>query len=525
VRPWAPSCSLELWANVFTPPIRSSDRDYGNWSKKARFSAPLLFSTSRWLTENNTAIHGTNTSNTLLQKTDMQRETTFKTNFPGKRAIVVGAGIGGLSVSRVLADYFDEVLILERDELPDEATPRPGVPQGKQPHGLLAGGLKALEKLFPGFGEELRRAGAEPMQPGSDILFEIPGQPLWPRMKFSWQTYSMSRPMIELILRRKVQCIRNILIRSGWRARKILSDSNVRAATGISYQTDDGNLKTLDADLIVDASGNASLTVEFLKATARRLPAETRIGVSTRYAGALFERTRIWNHYKGVLTFPNAPKECRGGIILPAENNRNQVILIGRGNDIPAIDGDGFLSYARGLPTPTVYNTIRNAKRLSEIAPFSFPESRWRHFAQVPDFPIGLLPIGDTICRFNPVYGQGMTVALQEAHLLLELLRTSDRNPLPTLASNFLSKAETLISDPWAMSAVPDFIYADTTGERPSNLEDHLNFQRALGRLAARDAGIYELLTEVRHMLKPLSLLDDPWIARRVEKEMAECTG
>src|SRR5580704_8350099 len=85
-------------------------------------------------------------------ETDMQRETTFKTNFPGKRAIVVGAGIGGLSVSRVLADYFNEVLILERDELPDEATPRPGVPQGKQPHGLLAGGLKALERLFPGFG-------------------------------------------------------------------------------------------------------------------------------------------------------------------------------------------------------------------------------------------------------------------------------------------------------------------------------------------------------------------------------------
>jgi hypothetical protein len=162
------------------------------------------------------------------------------------------------------------------------------------------------------------------------MLFEIPGQDLWPRIKLSWHTYSMSRPLIELALRRKVQCIRNIKIRSGCRVRQIVSDS--QAASAISYQTGNRNLKKLESDLIVDASGNGFLTVQFLKATGRRPPAETSIG---------------------------------------------------------------------------------------------------------------------------------MTVALQEVDILFNLLRTLDGNPLATLAPSFLTKAERLISDPCAMSAIPDFIYPE----------------------------------------------------------------
>jgi 2-polyprenyl-6-methoxyphenol hydroxylase-like FAD-dependent oxidoreductase len=459
----------------------------------------------------------------MIDKTDdMEREATFKTSPLGRRAVVVGAGMGGLSAARVLADYFDEVIILDRDELTDDAAPRPGVPQGKHPHGLLGGGLKALENLFPGFGHELMRAGAEPMGPGFDMLYEIPGQDVWPRIKLSWPTYSMSRALIERTLRRQVERIRNIKIRPGCRVLNIVSDARVLAATGIRYESPSGNRKTLESDLIVDASGNGSLTVELLKTTDRRPAVETSIGVNTRYASALFERVDIGNDYKGVFTFPDAPEQCRGGLILLAENHRHQVVLIGRGNDIPPIDGDEFLSYARTLPTLSVYNAIKNAKSLTRISSFSFPESRWRHFAQVPDFPNGLLPIGDAICRLNPVYGQGMTVALQEAGLLFDLLRTSDGNSLATLAPTFLTKAETLIAAPWAMSAVPDFVYPETTGERPADLEDRLNFQRALGRLAVHDAEVYELLTEIRHVLKPLSLLDDPSIVRRVKEEAAK---
>ena len=122
------------------------------------------------------------------------------------------------------------------------------------------------------------------------------------------------------------------------------------------------------------------------------------------------------------------------------------------------------------------------------------------------------------------VYGQGMTVASQEANILSELLQTLDGDSLATLAPSFLTKAETLIADPWAISAIPDFVYPDTIGDRPPDLEDRLNFQSALGRLAVRDTEIYELLVEIRHVLKPLTLLDDPSIVKRVKEEIADAS-
>src|SRR5580700_6739359 len=168
----------------------------------------------------------------MIQRTeDMKRETTTKKSFLGRRAVVVGAGLGGLSAARVLADYFDEVIILDRDDLPDEATPRPGAPQGKHPHGLLGAGLNVLENLFPGFGNELMRAGAEPMEPGFDMLYEIPGQEVWPRIKLSWPTYAMSRPLIEHTLRRQVERIGNLKVRPGCRVLNIVSEPHALAAT------------------------------------------------------------------------------------------------------------------------------------------------------------------------------------------------------------------------------------------------------------------------------------------------------
>jgi hypothetical protein len=205
--------------------------------------------------------------------------------------------------------------------------------------------------------------------------------------------------------------------------------------------------------------------------------------------------------------------------MLPLERNRWIMTLVGHHGHKPPGDWDGFLAYARQLRTPTLYNAIRGAKRLGEVARFGFPASVRRHFDRLEGFPRGLLPFGDAICRFNPVYGQGMSVAAQEACLLRELLQKQARetDPLGGLAPAFFSEAESVIETPWALAAIPDYAVPETEGQRPDDLEQMLEFGAGLAQLAATDAAIHKLWTEVLHLLKPQSVLRDPEIAERVK--------
>jgi flavin-dependent dehydrogenase len=293
--------------------------------------------------------------------------------------------------------------------------------------------------------------------------------------------------------------------------------------TGVRCETVSGR-ETISADLVVDASKHGGLTLSFLRGAGRPLPEETTIGVDIRYATALYALSDgALGEFKAIVTFPKPPEGVHSAYLLPVEHNCWQLLLVGRGDDAPPVDGDVFLAYAQKLSTPTVYNAMKGAKRLSEVARYGFPESKWRHFSRLDSFPRALLPIGDVICCLNPVYGQGITVAVQEANVLRRLLsvHACQTDPLATLGRAFLAEAEAMIEAPWAISAIPDFIYPQTRGERPEDLDDRLKFQGALTRISTHDADVYELFSEVRHLLKPLSVLDEPELVRRVEAEMA----
>jgi 2-polyprenyl-6-methoxyphenol hydroxylase-like FAD-dependent oxidoreductase len=297
------------------------------------------------------------------------------------------------------------------------------------------------------------------------------------------------------------------------------------AVTAVRHETGNGGRKTLSADLVVDASVRGSVTLALLQSIGRPLPAETRVGVDIGYASAVFAiPDDAPSDWKGVVTHPCAPESGHGCFLMPVEGNRWMVALSGRRGDWPPADKDGFLAYARSLRTPTLYNAIKQAKRLGDITRFIFPESVLRHFERLEPFPRGLLPIGDLICRFNPIYGQGMSVAAQEACLLRGMLRTRARegDPLAGLGEVFLSEAQLLIDAPWAMSAVPDFVYPETRGRRPADFDSALGFARALTRSAAHDPAVHKLMLEVQHLLKPRSAYRDPEFVRRVTAEMAE---
>jgi flavin-dependent dehydrogenase len=452
----------------------------------------------------------------------MLNESSDVRSYIGKRAIVIGAGISGLAAARAVADHFAEVVVLERDKLPSGATTRPGVPQGTQAHGLLGGAVKGLRELFPGFDQDLVEAGATLINPGFELLFEVPGFDPFPLRRWNWFIYSLTRPLCELTIRRRIEQQPNILLRGGSSVLEIVGTRDGASVTGVRCQTAAGP-ETIPADLVIDASRHGSLTLSFLKSAGYSLPEETTIGVDIRYATALFDlRHGALGEFKASVIFPKAPESVHAGYLVPVENNYYQLLLIGRGDDIPPADGAAFLEYARKLGTPTIYNAMKRAKQLSEVARYGFPESTWRHFGLLDRFPRGLLPTGDAICCLNPVYGQGITVAVLEAIAMRRLLKVNARkaDPLAMLGSHFLTEVEALLEEPWAMSAIPDFVYPETRGKRPQDLDDRLQFQNSLIHLTTRDAGLVELLAEVRHLLKPMSVLNEPDIVRRVEAEM-----
>jgi 2-polyprenyl-6-methoxyphenol hydroxylase-like FAD-dependent oxidoreductase len=438
----------------------------------------------------------------------------------GKKAVVIGAGISGLVAAQALADHFECVVVLERDEFAEGAAPRPGVPQGKHPHGLLAGGLIALNELFPGFTDSMVQAGGHAADVGEDVQVEFPGVPAFPRRPLDMHIVAMSRPQVEFVMRTRLEERGNVSLLGGCRHVTILGEPDGRAVTAVSYENREGARKTLTAELIVDASGRGTPTLDFLKNVGLPEPEETVIGVDINYATALYDVPAVAApDFKASITLAEAPEKSRCGYTMLREDGLWFVLLVSRGADKSPTDEDAFVAFSQDLPTKTTYDLINRGKRRGEISRYGFPESRRRHFDRMTTFPRGLVPLGDSVCRLNPVYGHGMTVAAKEAVVLRDVLAAHALNddPLDGIGRDYLERIDSVIDDPWAMSSVPDLVYPDTRGQRPANLQQMLEYQVALCKAATRDPVLHKLYVEVLHLMKPASAVNSPEVMEKVK--------
>jgi len=438
-----------------------------------------------------------------------------------RQAVVIGAGMAGLTAAKAVAPFFERVVVLDRDALPDAPGPRVGTPQDRHVHVLLAGGSAALARLFPDVERELLDAGALKARLYRDLHFELPGHDPLPRRDLGIDMLCQSRPLLEWLCRRALAGEPNIEVVSRARVTGVVPSVDLGAAIGVRYEEGRAS-HTLPADIVVDASGRAAPTLAFLEATGRPKPPESEIGIDMTYATAVFEpphdRPDDWVLASHI---PDRPKFRRSGALIPIEGGRWIVSLGGVHGDNPPTDLENFLAFAATFRTPTIHDAIRSAKPLGEIARFNLPHSVRRNFDAIERFPRGLIPIGDSICRFNPVYGQGMTVAAQEAVALGRLLeaRCADADPLNELAPAFFAEASTIAEAPWAV-AIGDFAYPETRGERPPDFERSQLFQIGLFRLMAEDPEVQKLSAEVNHLIKPRSALRDPDLMQRVKALM-----
>lgn len=436
----------------------------------------------------------------------------------GREAVVIGAGMGGLAAASALSPHFEHVTILERDALPARPGDRAGTPQSRHPHVLLLSGQQSLDELLPGIISELEAAGAQKVRLGRDIMWERPGFDPFPMRDLGYDNFFMSRPLLEFVCRRRIEGLAGVTLLSRQRVEEIETDPARDAVSAVRFSDSDGRASTLACDLVVDASGRGALTLAVLERLGRPTPAETEIGVDIAYASTVFERPDdAPTDWKSVMHFPQPPDNSRGAFLFPIENGCWILGLGGAHGDTPPGDIEGYMAFLGSLRRKTIFDAVRNARQVGKIARFAFPGSVRRHFEALPSFPRGLVPMADAISRFNPLFGQGMSVAAQEACALRRLLerRATAADPLAGLAEAFFQEIKPLLATPWSV-AESDFIYPQTRGQRPPDIEGRLRYSGALLRLAAQDPAVHRTMVEVNSLLKPLSVLREPEIAGRV---------
>jgi len=428
----------------------------------------------------------------------------------GEHAVVVGASISGLLTARVLADGFDRVTVVERNELPDEPVARDGAPQTRHPHLLQGGGRAILDDLFPDFGDEFVAAGGLVIDAASDFNFyDEDGYVAHPPTRMP--LYAGSRALLEYVVRKRVAGIDGVQLLDDCHVTDYQVDGTGKTVTGAEIRGESETV--LSADVTVDATGRASRTPNWLENKGYTPPEVAEVTVDLAYSTITVDRD---TDDKRAFWAPASPPYTRGGGTVPIEADRRQMLVNGVHGDDPPKDIDEFRRFASTLQITELEEILQSHEILSEdVAYYPFPSNRRRYYEKLDRFPDGLLVVGDAIASYNPVYGQGMSVAALHA---LVLHHTLADNGLGNLAIQFFDEAEQVIDTAWLMAVGADFQFPQTTGPKPRGTGLMGRYLSRLTRKAHTDRELAERLFRVIMMEKPPTSLFRPGVIGRVLK-------
>jgi len=435
------------------------------------------------------------------------------------RAVVLGGSVAGLLTASVLADSYKSVVVVERDVLPSHADHRRGVPHGRHAHGFLPSGLRLIEELLPGFIAGLVAQGA--------LVGDILGNCRWHlngcllRQSVTGLTaLSASRPLIETAIRNAVRRRPNVTVLDGNDIVGISTTPDRRRVVGarVTSRRGEGS-RVVPADLVVDCSGRASRAPRWLADLGYTPPDEDVVGIDLSYATRVFAMPAGPFADDLFVATTRFPGQRRSAIAQRLEGGRAMVTLAGVLGERPPADLESFTAYARTLAVPDTYEIVRAGTPLGDPATFRCPTYVRRRFERLADFPAGFLVAGDAVCAFNPVYGQGMTVAAATATALRDHLRASD-SPGPL---QFFAAQSLLLDVPWALAVGPDLALPGVTGPAlpPSPLTG--DYLARLQQAAVHDAELAAAFIRVTSLVDPPSaLLSEEVRARLDQRQQAE---
>lgn len=430
----------------------------------------------------------------------------------GQRAVVLGGSMAGLCAARALSEAYREVVVVDRDDLAGAGDgARRGVPQGRHAHGFLAAGQLALEELFPGFTAELTSAGVPIGDIGGQMRWYFNGRQL-KQVRTGLYIVGTARPILEAHVRRRVAALPGVTFLGSTDVVGPVTTPDGSRVTGVRVHelgAPDG--RVLTADLVVDATGRASRTATWLRDAGYPEVREDRIGIGLAYTSRQL-RLRRDPFGTDVSINPVAtPANPRGAFLHTLGGDRALLSLTGVLGDHPPTDPEGFLAYAKSLVVPDVYAAVHDAEPLTEPVTFRFPASRRLRYEKLGRFPDGLLVVGDAVCSFNPVYGQGMTVAALEALALRRQLAGGEPSPRA-----FLAEIARIVDAPWEIAAGGDLAYPEVEGRRSLQVRIGNAYMARLHRAATVDGDVVEAFMRVAGLVDPPQSVMRPSIALKV---------
>lgn len=443
----------------------------------------------------------------------------------GSHAVVLGASLAGLAHAVPLASRFDRVTLVDRDVLPQDVEHRGGVPQSHHVHLLVPGGVERLETLLPGAIEELVARGGH-LIPAPEWRFRMGGAQLQLEDD-SLAVAGATRPLLEAVVRDRVLATDGVELLPGWTARELTATDDRTRITGVRLRSlaDPEDQRTIDADVVVDATGRGSRSPVWLADLGYQPPEEQRLKVDVHYATRLFRRgPEDLDGCRHVLV-DVPPHGGRGGVALAVEDDRWQVTLIGMLGERPHTDLERFTQYAASLWTDDLHEIVDGAVPLDEGTPRAFPSFSWHRYDQLSRLPERYVVSGDAVCSFDPRFGQGMTVALAEASALGEVL---DEHGLDDVGRRTLGAAQPTVQDAWDLATGADLAHPEVEGPRPLAWKLNTAYMERLLPVAHHDPDVAAALIRVIGMVdRPAQLMaprtlwrvlrDHPSDARRPE--------
>jgi 2-polyprenyl-6-methoxyphenol hydroxylase-like FAD-dependent oxidoreductase len=422
----------------------------------------------------------------------------------GDRAIVGGAGMGGLLAARVLSEFYDTVTVVERDKLSEAIAPRRGVPQGRHFHVLWSRGSQELGELFPGLHDELVAAGATVCDDGSlaQVSIWVAGHEYNRTGKFadprSVIIHLLSRPLLESQVRRRVAAIDNVEFLDGHDLVEPITAEPKRVTGALVVNRESGVEQPLEADLVVDAMGRSARTPAFLDQLGYGRPPIERSLANASYSSQLVRIPAGVIDEKMTFVIPEAERQTGGAFSVYEHDTWIFTVARLAGSEPPDSLAE-MLSLAAEFAPPAVLSALQQGEPLGDVTVFRYPGGTWRRYDKMPRFPAGFLVFGDAICSTNPIYGQGMTVAALEAVLLRECLSEANGD----LSRRFFGAAAGLIGPLWSSNQFNDIFMANGSG-RESIPEQLLDFREEV--LAAAEHS--PVLTE--KLFRAMNLIDPP---------------